>query len=233
MFDVVLPLKALPKAKSRLAGVLTDMQRRELMLAMAQDVVAALLAWHDCRVLTIIQGAGWPPMLPVASNLQVMQEDECGGEGLNETLTAGIDKLVGERYLVVFGDLPGLDAADLTALSKAFAEGKTLICPDDQNVGTNALAFSANDTPVFRFGSNSGREYRRNICSERCVTLESRGLSFDVDTPAGLHALLWGRNAAMSAGAETQKWLRAARSSGVMQRENAFASAQQRAGGLF
>ena len=53
---MVLPLKALAEAKSRLAEVLTDRQRSELMLAMAQDVIAVLLAWHDCRSLTIIQG---------------------------------------------------------------------------------------------------------------------------------------------------------------------------------
>ncbi|MDG1066237.1 MAG: 2-phospho-L-lactate guanylyltransferase [Luminiphilus sp.] len=230
MFDVVLPLKALPEAKSRLAEVLTDSQRRELMLAMAQDVVAALLAWSDCRSLTILQGTGWPPRLPMASKLRVIREGECGGVGLNEILTAGIDKLVGGRVVVVFGDLPGLAAADLKALRTAFDEGNTVICPDDQNVGTNALAFSVQNIPVFRFGGNSLREYGRNICSERCVVLERPGLSFDVDTPAGLYALLWGRNAAMSVGPATQKWVQAARRSGVMWRIQVPVSTQKNAG---
>ena len=229
MFDVVLPLKALPKAKSRLADVLTNSQRSDLMLAMVQDVVVTLLAWSDCRSLTILQGPGWPPMLPAASKLQVIREDECGGVGLNEILAAGIDRLFGERIIVVFGDLPGLAAADLEALSTAFDKGKTVICPDDQNVGTNAVAFSADDIPVFRFGGNSFREYKRNICSDRRVVLERPGLSFDVDTPAGLHALLWGRNAAMSLGPATQKWVLAARSSGVMWRIQAPVSTQQNA----
>ena len=232
MFDVVLPLKALPKAKSRLAEVLTNSQRRELMLAMAQDVVAALLAWSDCRSLTIIQGPGWPPMLPVVSKLRVIREDESGEVDLNKMLTGGIEKLVGERYVVVFGDLPGLDAGDLKALSTGFDNDKTVLCPDNQNVGTNALAFSAHNMPVFRFGSNSFREYGRNICSECCVVVESPGLSFDVDTPAGLYALLWGQNAAMSVGPATQKWLLAARSSGVMWQGQASVSMKQNAGGL-
>ena len=230
MFDVVLPLKALPKAKSRLAEVLTNSQRRELMLAMAQDVVAALLAWSDCRSLTIIEGAGWPPPLPVVPKLRVIREDGSGEVDFNEMLTAGIEKLVGQRYVVVFGDLPGLNAADLKTLSTLFENDKTVICPDIHNVGTNALAFSAHNMPVFRFGSNSFAEYGRNLSSTRCVVLESPGFSFDVDTPAGLYALLWGQNATMSVGPATQKWLLAARSSGLMWRDQAPVSIQQNAG---
>ena len=120
---MVLPLKALAEAKSRLAEVLTDRQRSELMLAMAQDVIAVLLAWHDCRSLTIIQGPGWPSVLPVASNLQVMREDELGGKGLNAKLTSGINALEGEQYAGVIGDLLGLNAEDLKALSAACKTG--------------------------------------------------------------------------------------------------------------
>lgn len=228
MFDVVLPLKALPQAKSRLAKVLTDVQRRDLVLAMAQDVVAVLLAWRDCRTLTIIQGTGWPLKLPVAANLQVIREDSCGGCDLNEILAAAINQLNGERYAVVFGDLPGLRITDLEALSGAFSRGQTVICCDSQNLGTNALAFQADDVPAFRFGGNSCSDYARYIPRERRVAVASPGLSFDVDTSAALYALLWGNKAAMPVGPETQKWLRKARSSGVLWQENAKFEVQQR-----
>jgi len=232
LFDVVLPLKALAEAKSRLAEVLTDRQRSELMLAMAQDVIAVLLAWHDCRSLTIIQGPGWPSVLPVASNLQVMREDELGGKGLNAKLTSGINALEGEQYAVVFGDLPGLNAEDLKALSAAYKTGLSVICPDSDKLGTNVLAFSDSDVPVFRFGSGSYRDYSRHIPRERYVALSRPGLGFDVDTPTGLYALLWGGKATMPVGPATQNWLLEARRQGVMWRDPLLAGVKQNAGAL-
>ena len=232
MFDVVLPLKALATAKSRLADVLTDRQRRELMLAMAQDVIAALLAWHDCRSLTVIQGPGWPPVLPTAPNLQVIREHDLAGSGLNAKLTSGINALRGEQYAVVFGDLPGLQVEDLKALSAAFGTGLSVICPDSDSVGTNALAFSAGNMPVFRFGTGSYREYGSHLPKERCVSLSRPGLGFDVDTPIGLYALLWGSHAGMPLGPATQNWLLEARRLGIMSRNPLPVRVQHNTGAL-
>ncbi|CAN0566701.1 unnamed protein product, partial [Laminaria digitata] len=51
---VILPLKRLDTAKSRLAETLASVQRRDLVLAMAGDVLAVLVAHPAVASITVI-----------------------------------------------------------------------------------------------------------------------------------------------------------------------------------
>ena len=58
---VIVPVKSLGEAKSRLAAVLTPPQRAELVLAMLEDVLIAVRAAHDGPLLLVTPDEEYAP----------------------------------------------------------------------------------------------------------------------------------------------------------------------------
>ena len=76
MIDVLVPLKSLTSAKSRLSPFLSEAQREGLVVAMARDVLATLTAWPACHSIVVLQGKDWPPFLPASTKLRLVSEAE-------------------------------------------------------------------------------------------------------------------------------------------------------------
>jgi 2-phospho-L-lactate guanylyltransferase len=108
--------------------------------------------------------------------------------GLRHALAAGF-----ERALLVPGDTPLLDAADVDALLRRCEHEpvSAAIVPDRHGTGTNALVLSPPDAlaPAFGPGSRGRHEQlaREHGTSHRVETLPS--LALDVDTPDDLAEL--------------------------------------------
>ena len=147
--DLVVPVKALERAKSRLVG--TRLDRPALALAFALDTIAAALPAVR-RVLAVTSDPS------VAAELHVLGvESRPGPEGLNEALRFGFGILRARDAGSVIGalqaDLPALRTADLTAALEA-ARGRSF-CPDRQGTGTTLLLSSPGGelAPAFGLGS--------------------------------------------------------------------------------
>lgn len=183
-------MKRLAAAKSRLAGVLSCKARVALVLAMAEDVLAAL---RDCSQLDgIVVVTDDPVLARVAEAHGCPVEPEHAAGGLNAALEAVAERLDldGDRsMLVVPADVPCIRTADVQAILEAHAGGITL-CIAEADQGTNAMLCSPPGAVPLLFGRESGLRHlesarRRGIAANRVSLPRLR----DIDRPTDLEWL--------------------------------------------
>jgi 2-phospho-L-lactate/phosphoenolpyruvate guanylyltransferase len=189
-YGVVVPVKRLATAKSRLASLGDDV-RRELVGAFVTDTVSALLD-TSCvgRVLVVtdeVALARWLTGLGVAAIPDAFSDD------LNATLAQGAAELLRRdpelRPAAVCADLPALRPEELAEVLATVEPRRAAFVADAAGVGTTL--YTAPDLQMFqpRFGSRS-REAHLAAGAVELDTTAAPSLSRDVDTPDDLRAAL-------------------------------------------
>jgi 2-phospho-L-lactate guanylyltransferase len=152
--NLVVPIKRLDRAKSRLRGAVPADQHAELVLALLLDTVTAaisadgvrrvLVVCEDERVAAALRGTG------------VECVDERGLPGLNAALAFGAESLRTPVNTVgaLQADLPALRPADLTAAIEE-ADGRRAYCADRPGTGTTLLLAAPGEPLKPRFGAGS------------------------------------------------------------------------------
>ncbi|MFJ6672299.1 2-phospho-L-lactate guanylyltransferase [Actinosynnema sp. NPDC091369] len=176
--DLVVPVKTLERAKSRLVG--TRLDRPALALAFALDTILAALPAVR-RVLAITSD---PSVIAELRALDV--ESAPGPEGLNESLQFGFELLRSRDPDSVVGalqaDLPALRTRDLTAALSA-ARGRSF-CPDRQGTGTTLLLSTPGGDLTPTFGPDSAAAHTASGATPLLGPWPS--LRHDVDTAEDL-----------------------------------------------
>ncbi|OLR91594.1 2-phospho-L-lactate guanylyltransferase [Actinokineospora bangkokensis] len=194
--DLVVPVKHLDRAKSRLRGAVPGGHRAHLALvgAVVADTVAAattaarrvLVVCEDPRVVDLLA--------PTGADCVV----EVGLPGLNAALSFGAAKLRADDPGSVVGalqaDLPAVSPADLRS---AFDEaaGRRAFVPDRPGTGTALLLSGAGRRLFPRFGPGSAAAHGADAVA---VGWGLAGLRCDVDTAEDLAAAV-----ALGVGART------------------------------
>lgn len=175
---MVVPVKRLAAAKSRLRGVVPDHAR--LVLAMAEDTVRAVLA---CRmvseVLVVTDDAAVAGALG-GLGARVVPDAPAGG--LNAAIRHGARFAGAGRVAALAADLPALRPEELTdALAAARARA---FVADASSTGTTLLAAPPGFGLDPRFGAGSAARH----AASGAVRLNGEWptLRRDVDTPADL-----------------------------------------------
>ena len=195
---IVLPVKSLAEAKTRLGPILDPLERAALTLAMLEDALDATLAlpgWQswvvspDDTVLEVAARRGAravveeTPTLPAAIH-QV------------ETDAVGLDA---DALAVLLPDVPLVTPAALTRAVHTL--GPAVVAPAIDEVGTNlVLRRPPNVIPV-AFGPDSYRKHLQ-AAAERDIpvsVIERRELGFDLDVPDDILTVL-------EAGRRTRTW---------------------------
>jgi 2-phospho-L-lactate/phosphoenolpyruvate guanylyltransferase len=216
-WTVLLPVKVLARAKSRLA-VLAGDRRGELALALASDTVTAVLACPQvARVVVVTSDPAAGPLLAGLGAVIVAEPehrhagagaldgapggaaDELGvQDALNAALRHGAAvaarRWPGTGLAALTADLPALSPAELaTALLRATtADGmpaRAAFVPDAAGIGTTLYAVP----PGAEFRPLFGGASRARHTASGAVELElddMTGLRRDVDTPDDLRAAL-------------------------------------------
>jgi len=200
-WTVLLPVKVLAHAKSRLA-VLAGDRRRELALALASDTVSAVVACPEvARVIVVTSDPVAGPRLgalgaiivaDVAAKRSAPPSEDGRQDGLNAALLHGAavasQRWPGTGLAALTADLPALRPADLaTALRAAAAAGEAAFMPDAAGVGTTLYAVVPGGEFRPAFGGGSRRRHAAGGAAE--LTLDGvPGLRQDVDTPDDLRA---------------------------------------------
>lgn len=221
--DVVVPLKRLDQAKSRLAGASAGSRaHRELVLALLRDTLAAARAARRVRRLVVVTAEEHLARECAADGPgpEIVQDP---GGGLNAALRAAAAHLAapgpgGSRRAVAAvaalqADLPALRAAELddalaVALALVAAPAPTAppsaataaFVADRQRTGTTLLVTAPDRVPDPRFGPGSAGAH----AAAGAVALDGAwpGLRADVDTPADL-----ARARTLGCGPATSAWL--------------------------
>jgi 2-phospho-L-lactate guanylyltransferase len=183
--NLVVPLKSLAVAKSRLLGALDPVSRTELVLAMAMDTVAAAVAAHS--ITRVLVAATEPAELAPLRDLGADIVDDGGSADLNSTLTHGAQLLRADDPQCIVGalqgDLPALQPAELDA-AVAAAGGRRAFFADRAGSGTTLLLSTPGGPLEPRFGPQSAKAHAASGAAALELPLPT--LRSDVDTPDDL-----------------------------------------------
>jgi len=197
MFDMgvwaVVPVKELDRAKERLAPALPPERRRALMLAMLEDVLAALAATPGLGGLAVVTVDAAARRLAARYGARII---EIGArDGHSGAVAAAARLLVAEGgpgMLTVPGDIPLVTPAEIAQLVAAHRPAPAFtIAPSRDERGSNAIICSPPDAVPLRFGEDSFFPHLQAAekCGIRPTVLRLSGIALDVDTPEDLAAL--------------------------------------------
>ncbi|MFI2202593.1 2-phospho-L-lactate guanylyltransferase [Streptomyces sp. NPDC020192] len=190
-WTLVIPLKPLARAKSRLSDTAADGVRPGLALAFAQDTVAAALA------------------CPAVAGVAVVTDDELAGrelaalgarivpdapaDGLNAALTHGAAAVrairPGAPVAALNADLPALRPCELARVLDAAAEFPRSFLADAAGIGTTLLAAGPEQELQPMFGLESRLHHRASGAAELTLS-DVDSVRQDVDTGDDLRAAL-------------------------------------------
>jgi 2-phospho-L-lactate/phosphoenolpyruvate guanylyltransferase len=190
----ILPMKSFGAAKQRLSAALAGGARQALAQAMFADVLTSLRHVDGLDAIAVVTADGTAESAALASGAVVLRDREESGQsaaaaiGVEHAIAAGFD-----RALMVPGDTPLLDAAELSDLLERAerAELGLVVVPDRHGSGTNALLLSPPDAiePSFGPGSRERHEEAAGAAGVSCSVEPLESLVLDVDTPEDLEAL--------------------------------------------
>lgn len=189
----ILPVKRFELAKQRLGAALEPEQRRRLARAMVGDVLLTLAAAERLAGTLVITNEADVARLAVAHGATVVADTAEQGQsaaaelGLARALADGY-----ERALLVPGDCPALDPAELAELLAPEPRAPAVtIVPDRHGTGTNALLLNPPDAmpPSFGPGSFARHLELARTSGAACSVARPASLLLDVDTAEDLDAL--------------------------------------------
>jgi 2-phospho-L-lactate guanylyltransferase len=188
----ILPIKRFSQAKQRLSRGLSPERRQTLAEAMFCDVLVALKRSSAIDELLVVTAGSVARRIAEDQGATVLEEGEPGHNaaarlGIGAALRAGAD-----RVLLVPGDCPALDPAELDALlARPLKPPAVVIVPDRHGTGTNALLLTPPDAMDPSFGPGSCRRHAENAraIGIHAEVVEVASLAMDVDTPDDLDAL--------------------------------------------
>lgn len=192
VWSLVIPVKVLAQAKTRLTGLVAE-RRSRLVLAMAADTVAAALRADP--VATVLVVTDDPEVGAVTGGLGAIVLADVPGGGLNEALAYGAgyaqQRWPGRGRCGLAGDLPAIRPAELAAVLRMAAGLGAAFVPDADGTGTALYAVAPGRPFRPRFGPSSRREHLDGgaieISADETGTAVV-GLRRDVDTVDDLRA---------------------------------------------
>ncbi len=158
MWTLVVPLKPLSRAKSRLSDAAGDALRPGLALAFAKDTVGAALAGRRVVGVTVVTDDPLAGRELAALGALVLPDTP--GRGLNAALAHGARTVREGRprasVAALNADLPALRTADLDQVLEAAAGFPRAFLADAAGVGTTLLAAAPGTDLAPAFGAPPG-----------------------------------------------------------------------------
>ncbi|MGA7049762.1 MAG: 2-phospho-L-lactate guanylyltransferase [Mycobacterium sp.] len=184
---LIIAVKRLAAAKTRLAPVFSARTRENVVLAMLMDTLSAAAGVESFGSITVItpDEAAGAAAVALGANVLADPTPEGHGDPLNNAITVAEQEAIGafSNVVVLQGDLPALQTQELSEAVTAARHHQRSFVADRLATGTAALfAFGSALDP--KFGSDSSTRHRGSGAIE--LTGAWPGLRCDVDTPADL-----------------------------------------------
>jgi 2-phospho-L-lactate guanylyltransferase len=184
---LIIAVKRLTAAKTRLAPVFSARTRENVVLAMLVDTLGAAARVGSLRSISVITPDEAAAAAAIELGAEVLADPTPEGHSdpLNNAITAAERAIAGSfsNIVVLQGDLPALQTQELSEAIAAARHHRRSFVADRLGTGTSALfTFGAGLDP--QFGPDSSARHRRSGAIE--LTGAWPGLRCDVDTPADL-----------------------------------------------
>lgn len=190
--NILIPVKRLDRAKSRLASVLPEAPRRALVLEMLD------------HVLEVSQSAGAVYVVTVDPEAQIRAEQHGASIIASENDYGLVPALSGARValgvgdcLILPADLPLIESGDVRMLAETGrTSGRPVVVPCRYGQGTNALYLPMETRGALAFGTGSFRKHMANLVGPAgpALSMTNSRIGFDVDSMSDLTS--WPRLAA-------------------------------------
>jgi 2-phospho-L-lactate guanylyltransferase len=184
---LVIAVKRLAAAKTRLAPVFSAAARESVVLAMLVDTITAASAVPALHSITVVtpDGVAAQASRELGARVLIDPTPPAHPDPLNHAIAAAEAAVRAQTPNVVAlqGDLPALQSQELAeAIAAARAYSRSFV-GDRHGTGTSALlAFGVGLDP--RFGADSAQRHRHSGAIE--LTGAWPGLRCDIDTPEDL-----------------------------------------------
>ena len=194
----IIPVKRFGAAKQRLLEALDRRGRVALVGAMLADVLAAVRRAEQVDWVIVVTGERRAERIALRRapgagvGLEILRDPKDLGHSQAATLGIVRARALGAECAVLLpGDCPLLDPAELDAALRRQRSGRVAIVPDRHGTGTNALLLAPPNAIGPAFGPDScarhAQRARRAGLAVEIERLDSLGL--DLDTPADLDEL--------------------------------------------
>jgi 2-phospho-L-lactate guanylyltransferase len=190
---ILVPVKNLENAKERLAPVLSRAERRNLAEAMLQDVLEAVAGVNQRTRVGVVTSDPFAAALARRHGFTIipdpanLSESDAIAHATEHCITGGEDST-----LVIPGDIPLLQPADVEQVLAAAPAQGTVLVPGWDGRGSNAVFRRPANLFPLRFGNDSFPPHLRAAQStgQPCIVLRLPRIGLDVDNPAELAQLL-------------------------------------------
>lgn len=200
-WSLVVPLKPLVRAKSRLSPAVGEEFRPRLALAFALDTVGAALACGDVADVAVVTDD--PAAAGPLSALGARIVPDTPAHGLNAALAHGAAAVRARRpgaaVAALNADLPALRTAELESVLQRAALFPRAFLADAADIGTTLLTARSGTELAPAFGGRS-RERHRASGAREISGRAAASVRRDVDTGEDLHEAL-----ALGVGAHTAR----------------------------
>ncbi len=192
MIWAIVPAKALNQAKTRLAPLLSQDERRTLSLAMLREVLSALCGARNLDRVAVVTADHTVEIEARTFGVEIISEKRIGQNAALEDGLVYCREHGASALLVVSADLPLLCPALVERLiergMESYCDRRVLLAVSRDGTGTNALFQRPPGALPFLFGPNSLHLHQQAaIARDISVDLiRAHGWAFDVDTPAVL-----------------------------------------------
>lgn len=192
-WSVVLPVKRLAVAKSRLRGALDGVPHEELALALARDTVAAALACPLVAEVVVVTSDPAATAALGALGARTVADPELTAPELGAPEVSGLNAAVahgaatvdaGRPVAALTADLPALRPAELTTALDTGGAAARWFVPDAAGTGTVLLAAAVGTALRPGFGTGSAVRHQQSGAVRRGGAWPT--LRRDVDTAADL-----------------------------------------------
>lgn len=189
MRAIVLPVKSLDESKSRLAPLLSPLERGALTLAMLEDVMDATLELAGWETWVVSPDEAVLEVALRRGAAAVLEERPSLANAVRQVEEEAVGRLV-DTLAVLLADTPLVTASSLTRALHTL--GPIVLAPSTDETGTNLLVRRPPTAIRARFGRDS---YRRHLEAAALADLpaavvESQELGFDLDVPGDILTML-------------------------------------------
>jgi 2-phospho-L-lactate guanylyltransferase len=191
---LLVPVKDLTHAKTRLAPLLSGEERRALATLLLEGTLRAVCALGGTHRRVVVTNFAPAVALARSLGMEVIQEGEQRSESHSvDAASAALQREAVDAVLRIPLDLPLIRTGDLAAVLAAAAAGaQAVLVPSLSGTGTNALYRSPPTLFPSRFGPGSlalhEQEARRVTGAVRVLPLAS--LALDIDDAADVQELV-------------------------------------------
>ena len=184
LMNVLIPVKSLSTAKSRLNKSLSPDERKKLVIKMLDHVITVIQSCKGISQITVVTPDEKIKKHVREKGVTVLSEER---PGYNESLTQAALHEKGNAVLTIAADLPLLTANDINFLLQLAKSHEVVLAPAKDG-GTNAVVMKFSLLIPYLFGEKSFENYKK-IAKEKNFTIgvyQSETIAFDIDTEEDL-----------------------------------------------